>query len=159
MPPLLVYARRRRRCTALSFSTAKTTTVPLAHHTVTSTPRRLRFAAALSCDVPTNLYITPNLVYRLPQHPAFLLKGLVGIGDLDAALKVLDGMTGLGIALDAVTYTTVLAVHCGKGPDATMHTLLIGSYCQCGMLQHAAKIMDVARLQPNEVTKSAEARK
>nr|BAD03351.1 hypothetical protein [Oryza sativa Japonica Group] len=37
MPPLLVYARRRRRCTALSFSTAKTTTVPLAHHTVTST--------------------------------------------------------------------------------------------------------------------------
>lgn len=73
--------------------------------------------------------------------PRFLLS-TVGKGDLECAQNL---------------YDDIVASDCR--PYATMHTLLIGSYCQCGMLQHAAKIMDVARLQPNEVTKSAEARK
>ncbi|WVZ82810.1 hypothetical protein U9M48_030030 [Paspalum notatum var. saurae] len=130
--------------------------------------RRLRLAAALFRASQTKLYITPNLV-----SCNILLKGLVGVGDLDAALKVLDEMTGWGIVPDVVTYTTVLTAYCAKGdlegaqklfddiiasgrrPDVTMYTVLIDGYCLRGKLQDAARIMDemeAAGVRPNEVT-------
>ncbi|AQK80077.1 Pentatricopeptide repeat-containing protein mitochondrial [Zea mays] len=132
--------------------------------------RRLRLAAALFRAAPTKLYITPNLV-----SCNILLKGLVGIGDLNSALKVLDEMIGWGIVPDVVTYTTVLTAYCAKGdlegaqqlfddiiasgrrPDATMYTVLIDGYCHHRKLQDAARIMDemgAAGVQPNEVTYS-----
>jgi pentatricopeptide repeat protein len=140
----------------------------LLHSLVSS--RRLRLAAALFRAAPTKLYITPNLV-----SCNILLNGLVGVGDLDAALKVLDEMTGWGIVPDVVTYTTVLTAYCAKGdlegaqqlcddivasghrPDATMYTVLIDGYCHRGKLQDAARIMDemeAAGVRPNEVTYS-----
>jgi pentatricopeptide repeat protein len=130
--------------------------------------RRLRLAAALFRAARSKLYITPNLV-----SCNILLKGLAGIGGLDAALKVLDEMTGWGIVPDVVTYTTILSAYCGKGdhqgaqklfddiiasgrrPDATMYTVLIDGYCMRGKLQDAARIMDemeAAGVHPNEVT-------
>ncbi|CAD6340469.1 unnamed protein product [Miscanthus lutarioriparius] len=135
--------------------------------------RRLRLAAALFRAAPTKLYITPNLV-----SCNILLKGLVGVGDLDVALKVLDEMSGWGIVPDVVTYTTVLTAYCAKGdlegaqqlfddiiasgrrPDATMYTVLIDGYCQRGKLQDAARIMDemeAVGVQPNEDGKAGEA--
>ncbi|XP_034590407.1 uncharacterized protein [Setaria viridis] len=132
--------------------------------------RRHRLAAALFRAAQAKLYITPNLV-----SCNILLKGLVGVGDLDAALEVLDEMTGWGIVPDVVTYTTVLTAYCCKGdlvgaqklfddiiasgrrPDVTMYTVLIDGYCLRGKLQDAARIMDemeAAGVHPNEVTYS-----
>uniref|UniRef100_A0ACD6A4H3 Uncharacterized protein n=1 Tax=Avena sativa TaxID=4498 RepID=A0ACD6A4H3_AVESA len=132
--------------------------------------RRLRLAAALFRAAPTKLYITPDLV-----SCNILLKGLVGVGDLDAALKVLDEMPGWGIVPDVVTYTTVLSAYGAKGdlkgaqklfddiiasgrrPDVTMYTVLIDGYCRAGNIQDAARVMDemeASGMQPNEVTYS-----
>uniref|UniRef100_A0A0E0LTR6 Pentacotripeptide-repeat region of PRORP domain-containing protein n=1 Tax=Oryza punctata TaxID=4537 RepID=A0A0E0LTR6_ORYPU len=150
--PLLLHRKDHHRCRSPTTPSPRPSSPGRAASFILSSP--------LCCHAYQPLH---HIQPRLPQHPAFLLRGLVGIGDLDAALEVLDEMPGRGIAPDVVTYTMVLTAHCGKGgsprPDATMHTLLIDSCCQCGMLQHAAGIMDASRMQPNEVTESAEARK
>ncbi|KAL5213070.1 hypothetical protein ABZP36_023917 [Zizania latifolia] len=126
--------------------------------------------------LPPSLLVFAAVLSRLPTaDPALLPPGLVGIADLDAALKFLDEMPGLGIDLDVVTYTTVLSAYCGKvdlegaqklfddimvsgrRPDVTTYTVLIDGYCQCRKLQDVARIMDemeAAKVQPNEVSYS-----
>ena len=113
----------------------------------------------------TKLYITPNLV-----SCNILLKGLVGVDDLDAALTVLDagGLPQMSSRIPQFSLPTaakgILKVHRSSliyywpvGVGRMMYTMLIGGYCMRRKLQDAARFMDemeAAGVQPNEVTYS-----